>query len=474
MTASPATHPHAPGRVLSTLNEDGTRRWIRPKLSPGRFWHLRRWVAYALMVVFFIIPYLRLDGKPLVLLDVPRRQFTLLGYTFLPTDTLLFMLLLLSIAISIFLLTALFGRVWCGWACPQTVYMEFLFRPIERLLEGGRSGSVVLDKAKGFKPRRVVKHAVYLVLALFLAHTFLAYFVGVENLLQWVRQSPVEHPTSFLIMAGTTALILFDFGWFREQTCLVACPYGRLQSVLLDRQSVIVGYDVRRGEPRDRKVKDRATGAGDCIDCGACVLTCPTGIDIRDGLQMECIHCTQCADACDAIMDKVDKPRGLIRYTSRDAVEGRPARLLRPRVVLYPLALALAVGLLAFNLGTKSDTDVTLLRGAGAPFTRQPNGTVVNQIRVKITNRASTDRAYRLEVTGIAGATLISPQNPFAVGAGRTAETSVFVVVPPERFDEDRLAVTLRVSDGAGFALDAPYELVGPEHDDHPSEGDDR
>jgi cytochrome c oxidase accessory protein FixG len=431
---------------------------------------MRRVVAYGLMVVFFLIPYLRMNGKPLVLLDVPHRQFTLLGYTFLPTDTLLFMLLVLSIAIAIFLLTALLGRVWCGWACPQTVYMEFLFRPIERFFEGGRSGSAAMDKAGGFHARRLAKNGVYLVLALFLAHTFLAYFVGIDQLVQWVRQSPFEHPTSFLIMAGTTALIFFDFAYFREQTCLVACPYGRLQSVLLDRQSVIVGYDPIRGEPRSLKVKDRAEGAGDCIDCGACVLTCPTGIDIRDGLQMECIHCTQCADACDAIMDKVGTPRGLIRYTSRDEVNGKPTHLLRPRVILYPAALALTVGLLAFNLGTKADTDVTLLRGGGAPFTRQPNGSVVNQIRVKITNRDAAERAYRLEVSGVEGASLIAPQNPVTIPGAKTVTTSIFVVVPEESFADDRLPSTIRVTDGAGFTIDIPFELVGPEQeqdDDH-------
>ncbi len=463
MSPTHASHPNAPERVLATLNEDGSRRWIRPKLSPGGFWRIRRVVAYALMVVFFLIPYLRLNGKPLVLLDVPHRQFTLLGYTFLPTDTLLFMLLLMSIAIAVFLLTALFGRVWCGWACPQTVYMEFLFRPIERFFEGGRSGSAAMDKAGGLHRRRLAKNAVYLLLALFLAHTFLAYFVGIDQLVHWVRQSPFQHPTSFLVMAGTTALIFFDFAYFREQTCLVACPYGRLQSVLLDRQSLIVGYEPLRGEPRTLKVKGRPDDAGDCIDCGACVLTCPTGIDIRDGLQMECIHCTQCADACDAIMDKVGKPRGLIHYTSQNTVEGKPTRFLRPRVILYPAALAVAVGLLAFNLGTKPDTDVTLLRGAGAPFTRQPNGSVVNQIRVKITNRDAEARRYRLEVAGVSGASLIAPQNPLTVPGARTVETSIFVVVPEASFTEDRLPSTIRVTDGAGFTLDIRFELVGPE-----------
>ncbi|MCL4865811.1 MAG: cytochrome c oxidase accessory protein CcoG, partial [Gemmatimonadales bacterium] len=349
-----------PLQGLSTLNEDGSRRWLRPKLSPGGFWRWRRVVAYGLMVLFFALPYLRIGGKPLVLLDIPRREFTFFGTTFLPTDTLLLMLLMVSIALGIFLLTALLGRVWCGWACPQTVYLEFLFRPIERWVEGGRSGSLQLDRERRhFAPRRLVKYAIYLVLALFLAHTFLAYFVGIEQLLQWVRRSPVEHPTSFLVMAGTTAMIFADFAWFREQTCIVACPYGRLQSVLLDRRSLIVGYDPNRGEPRMRGVKERAATAGDCIDCGACVLTCPTGIDIRDGLQMECIHCTQCADACDAIMDQVGTPRGLIRYTSQDALAGVPSPRLRPRVVLYPAVMAISLGLLIYNLGTQVDTDIT-------------------------------------------------------------------------------------------------------------------
>ena len=239
------------GRVLPTLNEDGSRRWIRPKPSHGAHWKARRAVAAVLMVVFFAIPHLRVSGKPLILLDLPRRHFTLLGTTFLPTDTLLLMLLLATIVITIFLLTALFGRVWCGWACPQTVYMEFLFRPIERWVEGGRSGSLALDKERRhFHPRRLAKYAIYTVLALFLAHTFLAYFVGTEALAQWVTRSPAEHPTSFFIMAGTALAVFANFTYFREQTCSVACPYGRWQSVLLDKQSLIVAYDAKRGEPR--------------------------------------------------------------------------------------------------------------------------------------------------------------------------------------------------------------------------------
>jgi cytochrome c oxidase accessory protein FixG len=461
----------AQDRVLSTLNLDGSRRWLRPKVSPGRFWQRRRVVAYLLMLVFFLIPYLRMNGKPLVLLDLPRREFTIIGYTFLPTDTLLFMLLFVSAGIAIFLLTALFGRVWCGWACPQTVYMEFLFRPLERWLEGGRSGSLAFDREQGFHFRRWLKYGVYGLLSLFLAHTFLAYFVGIDRLVQWVRQSPLEHPTAFFIMAGTTAAIFFDFTYFREQTCLVACPYGRLQSVLLDRKSLIVGYLPLRGEPRSKGLKDRDPSAGDCIDCSACVVTCPTGIDIRDGLQMECIHCTQCMDACDDIMARIGKPPGLIKYTSRCEVEGQPTRLLRPRVVLYPAALAIALGLFGYLLGTKQDTDVTLLRGIGAPFSFEAEGNVVNQVRIKVTNRGSAERSYRIVLSGAEGARLVLPENPFQVAGGATRTESAFIILPPAAFAGGQHAVSFQISDGASFTESYPYLLIGPEsEEDEPGE----
>lgn len=467
------TIPSAVGRVLPTMNEDGSRRWLRPKPAPGAHWRRRRAVAYALMLVFFAIPSLRMGGKPLILLDLPRREFTLFGTTFLPTETLLLMLLLVSIVIGVFLLTALFGRVWCGWACPQTVYMEFLFRPLERLIEGGRSGSLALDRSRQhFHPRRLLKYAVYLALALFLAHTFLAYFVGTEQLAVWVRRSPAQHPTSFLVMLATTALIFFDFAYFREQTCLVACPYGRWQSVLLDRQSLIVAYDRRRGEPRLRG-KVRPQGAGDCIDCGACVLTCPTGIDIRDGLQMECIHCTQCADACDAVMEKIAKPRGLIRYSSQDALDGERVRLLRPRVVLYPAALALFLGLFAYNLERREPAEVTLLRGIGAPFSEEPDGRIANQVRIKVTNRSSADREYRITTAGAEQGTVVAPVNPLPVARGATETTSLFVLLPRDAFHDGEHHIVVRVDDGHGFSSEAPYRLVGPEEEDAEHRADD-
>ncbi len=465
-------------RVLPTLNRDGTRRWLLPRLSPGRFWRRRRALAWPLIAVFTLIPYVRMSGKPLILLDITRREFTLFGATFLPTDTMLLMLLLVGIFLGIFLLTAVYGRVWCGWACPQTIYMEFLYRPIERLIEGGR-GAQLRGAGGNFTVRRLVKHAVFLVLSMFLAHTFLAYFVGVEALRHWITRSPLEHPVAFLVMAATTALMLLDFGWFREQVCLVACPYGRFQSVLLDRRSLIVGYDGRRGEPRGIfRRRKRATAPcqpeswGDCIDCGACVVTCPTGIDIRDGLQMECIHCTQCMDACDAIMDKIGRPRGLIRYSSKDELAGQARGILRPRVVLYPVLLVLVWGAFGLALVRREPADVTVLRGLGSPFSLLPSGEVSNQIRIKIVNRRGSDQRYRIELADAPGLTLVAPDNPLAVGAGKSATATVFVTAARDAFEDGRRDMRFRISDAAGFSTAAPYRLLGPkeEHERHKDE----
>ena len=253
--------------------------------------------------------HVKINGKPLMLFDITRREFTFFGATFLPTDTFLLMLLLFSIFVGIFLVTAIWGRVWCGWGCPQTVYMEFVYRPLEVLIEGGRSRQIKTDKT-GVSGRRMIKHFVFFIVSAFLANTFLAYFVGWDRLLGWMTSSPSQHPIAFGVMIGTTVLMFGDFGWFREQTCIVACPYGRFQSVLLDRQSLIVGYDEQRGEPRGKGKRKEGDGRGDCVDCSLCVTTCPTGIDIRNGLQMECIGCANCIDACDD-MTKPARPFSL-------------------------------------------------------------------------------------------------------------------------------------------------------------------
>ena len=445
------------------MNEDGSRRWIRPKPSSGAWWTRRRIVAYVLMVVYLAIPHVTFKGKPLILLDAPRREFTLFGYTFLPTDTLLLMLLLGILILSVFTFSALFGRVWCGWGCPQTVWMEYLFRPLERLFEGGRVGSMNIDKSgKHFTPRRLAKFAVYFLIALVLAHTFLAYFVGVEQLKVWVTRSPIEHPSSFAVMAVTTILVFLDFVYFREQTCTIACPYGRWQSALLDKSSLIVAYDYNRGEPRMKGGKERPQNAGDCIDCGACVNTCPTGIDIRDGLQMECIHCTQCIDACDAIMASVNKPKGLIRYTSREILSGEKQHIVRPRTIAYPIALTLLLAVFVWQLSAKEVADITLLRSISAPFTEEADGRISNQVRLRVANRSGVDQRYRIELIGAEGGQVIIPVNPLSVPKDHTETTSMFVILDRSAFQNGQHEIRVRVSDGQEYSKEFTYQLLGP------------
>jgi cytochrome c oxidase accessory protein FixG len=447
-------------RVLPTLNADGTRNRIRPRLYSGRLLTRRRAVAWALMLTFMALPFVKIAGKPAILLDVTRREFSLFGHTYLATDGVLLMLLMLSIFALVFWTTALVGRAWCGWACPQTVYMEFLFRPIERLFEGKREAQVALDR-DGLSARRIAKNATFLLLAFLVGNVFLAYFVGVHTLRTWVSEAPSRHSAGFAIVLGTTALMFFDFAYFREQMCTVVCPYARLQSVLLDRRSRLIGYDVRRGEPRSKGKQQ--PGNGDCIDCQACVVTCPTGIDIREGLQMECIACGQCADACDSIMARIHKPSGLIRYASQDELEtGKPAPVWRPRVLVYTVfLLGLVITLTAFVL-KKPSADVTVLRGLGAPFS-EAGSSVVNQIRIKIRNRSVAPQSYHLAAPSLPEARLIAPEDPLLIGPGEQRTTSVFVLLPRTAFEHGARAVRFLITDTRGYRVEYPYQLLGPE-----------
>lgn len=447
-----------PERVLPTLNNDGTRRWVRPKLYQGTYYRYRLWVAWGLIVLFMALPFVFIGGKPAILLDVPGRQFHLFGTTFLPTDGVLLMLLMLSIFVGIFLITAFFGRVWCGWACPQTVYMEFVFRPIERLFEGSRGQQLKMDR-EGGGLRRGLKLVVYAVLSVVVANIFLAYFVGVERLGRWVTQSPLEHPVPFMVVAATAGLVFFDFAYFREQMCTIVCPYARLQAVLLDKSSLIVGYDHRRGEPRG---KGRSAG-GDCIDCLACVVACPTGIDIRNGLQLECIACTQCIDACDSVMDRVKKPRGLIRYASERFFQtGERAPLLRARVVIYPiLLLLLLTGLWFFGSAKTQAAEVTVLRGIGAPFVEQGDQ-IQNQLRIKIQNRSDQTRSFQLGLLDAGDSRLVAPENPVVVEAGQRVTAGAFVLSDRNLFDGGVRKVRVEVKSGDDFSVTLEYKLLGP------------
>jgi cytochrome c oxidase accessory protein FixG len=451
------THNVPTERVLSTLNQDGTRHYIRPKLAHGRFLSRRRSVGFALIALFVLLPRLRIGGHPAFLIDVTTGDVHVLGLMFRPSEGFALALLGITIVIAVFLVTALFGRVWCGWGCPQTVYLELVFRPIERLLEGSRG-----QRASAW--RKVVKWTSYAAVAFALSNVFLAYFVGTDRLEQWVFRSPLEHPVGFGIVISVAALMLCDFGWFREQLCTIACPYGRLQSVLLDRQSLIVGYDSTRGEPRTKPKKKLPVVGGDCVDCSACVSVCPTGIDIRDGLQMECIGCAQCIDACDNVMDKLGRKSGLIRYTSQDELAGKPNRLLRLRTIVYPALLVIAAGALIWAIHSRESTEVAVERVQGASFVELPEGKISSQARIKLENTSDQERRYHFLLVESPGASLRS-EPMWTVKAHKSLEVSLFIDVPRESFVAGKRRVYLRIHDSSGYERVVTLTLLGPAGD---------
>ncbi|MCC6507964.1 MAG: cytochrome c oxidase accessory protein CcoG [Pirellulaceae bacterium] len=451
--------------VLATLEADGSRRWLFPRLAMGKFWMSRRTVAYLLIAFFTILPHLRYKGLPPVLLDIPTRRFTILGYTFLPTDTLLLALLMVSAFLSLFLVTALFGRVWCGWGCPQTVYTEYLFRPIDRLFQGtSGKGGIPRQPITGW--RWWLRGFIYLAICSFLSHTFLAYFVGTDRLGRWVTQSPFEHPIPFLIMAVATILLTFDFIYFREQTCLIACPYGRFQSVMLDRRSLIVSYDERRGEPRGHgkpELKDDQPSKGDCVDCGMCVQVCPTGIDIRNGLQMECIHCAQCIDACDSVMTTLHMPTGLVRYSNQDSLAGKPSSVWRPRLIIYPIALLCTLSAFSYLFLTKKDFDAKLLRNLGNTFSVGANELIDNSLKLSLTNRTTEARHYELAILVPASGTVRPIESPeIQLSGGEHQFVPVLVSAAFEEFKDGRCPVKLKIKDDQGEERIVDYILLGP------------
>jgi len=456
--------PAAVGRLLATLNPDGTRLWLRPTLARGRFWRARRAVGWALIAIYLALPHIAVGGQPALRFDLARGEFHFFGATLFATDTALLMLFAIAALLAVFWVTALYGRLWCGWGCPQTVYLELLFRPLERWIEGGARQQEALDRSR-WPWRRWLKWGAFAAISFLLANNLLAYFVPSATLWAWVTGSPLDHPHGFAVVVGVFALMLIDFGWFREQMCTVVCPYARLQSVLVDRETRVVGYDLARGEPRGklRKTSDLSLArSGDCVDCKACAHTCPTGVDIRDGSQLECVGCMQCVDACDAVMVKIGKPTGLVRWDTQPALQGgdRPAGR-RWRTILYPSAMVVVLAALAWAAIVRSTADVTLLRGIGAPFDLVAGGAVVNQVRVRVHNHSGAPRSYTVAIDGAADLRLVAPENPFAVSDGDTRTLGVFIEAPPAAIAGKR-DVRVRVSDGATYDEFHPFRLIGP------------
>ncbi len=385
---------------INTLDAEGKRKWVYPKKPSGRFYEYRKYVSYFLIVFFLASPFIKVGGNQFLLFNVLERKFNIFGFPFWPQDFYLFVISMLIGVIFIALFTVAFGRIFCGWICPQTIFMEMVFRRIEYTIEGDRGKQISLDRMpwNGEKIRKKgLKWFIFFIISFVIANVFLAYLIGSERLLLYVQEGPLNHLSTFIGLLIFTGVFYFVFAWFREQVCIIACPYGRLQGVLLDNKSVVVAYDHKRGEDENgrkkfRKNEDRkALGHGDCIDCFQCVNVCPTGIDIRNGTQLECVNCTACIDACDSIMESVNLPKGLIRYASEENIEKKKPFEFTARMKGYAAVLFILTGFLIGMLFLRSDVEAVVLRLPGQLYELKENNMVSNVYTYKLINKTTKE-----------------------------------------------------------------------------------
>lgn len=414
---NPITQEESYRDFVSTITEDGKRQWIYPKKPDGFFYKIRSILSWLLLVFLFLGPFITISGNPILLLNIIERKFIIFGVVFWPQDFYLFFLAMILLIVFIVLFTAIWGRLFCGWVCPQTIFMEMLFRKIEYWIEGDAGAQKRLDKSPWNRNKilkKSSKHVMFFGLSFLIANTFLAYIIGKDQLFEIVTAPPAEHLTGFVAITIFSLVFYGVFARFREQVCIVACPYGRFQSVLVDNDSIAVTYDFARGENR-AKVADRkridgvvtnepksdeaGNGIGDCIDCEQCVKVCPTGIDIRNGIQLECINCTACMDACDDVMRKVGKPEKLITYTSYNAVhEGRQQRFFTPRVAGYLAVFAILLTIFVYLFATRPDVHTVILREPGMLYNELPDNRYSNFYNAKFFNKTFNEQFVELRI----------------------------------------------------------------------------
>ena len=448
---------------VTTIAADGSRIFLHPSEVKGRFTISRRLVAYALIVFYLALPWIPINGAPAVFLDVGGRRFHLFGATLAFQDAWLLFFVITGLAFTLFFVTALLGRVWCGWACPQTVFMEHVYRRIEYWIEGDAVSRRALDQADWGPAKllkRGAKHLAFFVVSAGVAHLFLAYFVSLPELWRMMSAAPVEHWSAFLFVFLASGVLYFNFAWFREQMCIVICPYGRMQSALLDDHSLVVAYDAQRGEPR---AKVGTPDAGACIDCRRCVQVCPTGIDIRQGLQIECVACTACIDACDEVMDRVHRPRGLVRYTSQVALSGKTTRWLRPLTVVYSVLLLAGMSVASWALSTVRPAAMSITRMIGAPYFVD-DVSVRNQFMLRLVNKQATPVRFVVSVDALpAGVVRTGFDEPIEIPALGEIVQPIVLRQSRESF-AGLFAFVVRVRDeGSTFSLRKEAEFLGPD-----------
>jgi cytochrome c oxidase accessory protein FixG len=451
---------------VTTINKQGTRNYIFPKKPRGKFYNFRTIASLIYLIIFFTLPFIKIDGEPLFLFNVVQRKFIFFGQIFWPQDFFIFAIGFLTFIVFIIFFTVVFGRVFCGWACPQTIFMEMVFRRIEYWLDGDASEQRRLKDMQwnAYKIRkRATKVAVFYFISFIIANFFLAYIIGMDEVLAMVKQGIAANPVTFVSLLVFSAVFFFVYYWFREQVCIVVCPYGRLQGVLLDKKSIVVAYDYVRGEPRGKikTSKGSFAGTGDCIDCAACVRVCPTGIDIRNGTQLECVNCTACIDACNAIMDQIGRARGLIRYESEENIAHSKKTKFNWRIAAYSLVLILLTSALVVMLLTRNDVDARVVRTAGQMFQTLPDGRISNLYNIKLVNKTRREIPVFVKLENMEGDIeviqkyMIVPQESYF-------QTSFFVKIDRQLIVKRKTPIVLGVYQGDKKIETIKTTFLGP------------
>ena len=439
--------------TLGTLNKEGKRAWVFPKKPDGKWYEYRKYVSYVLLVFLFAAPFVKIGGNQFLMFNVLERRFNIFGFPFWPQDFHLFVIMMLIGVVFVILFTVAFGRLFCGWVCPQTIFMEMVFRRIEYWIDGDRGKQIRLSKMPWNKEKirkRALKWFIFFVISFLIANVFLAYLIGSDQLIRYITDGPLKNQSTLVSLLIFTGVFYFIFAWFREQVCIIVCPYGRLQGVLLDNKSIVVAYDHKRGEKeagraKFKKNEDRpTTGKGDCIDCFQCVHVCPTGIDIRNGTQLECVNCTACIDACDKMMENVNLPKGLIRYASEDAIEKKKKFTFSPRLKGYTVVLGILTAILIGMLFLRNDVEARILRLPGQLYEHKADNIISNVYTFKLINKTVEDiDQVHFELLSHKGTIKLVSHDDFKVDGQGLAEGTLFIEINASALsgDKDRLEI---------------------------------
>lgn len=444
--------------TIATINEEGKRAWIFPKKPSGKLYEYRKYVSYFLLVFLFAAPFVKVNGNQFLMFNVLERRFNVFGFPFWPQDFYLFVISMLIGVVFVALFTVAFGRIFCGWMCPQTIFMEMVFRRIEYWIDGDRGAQIKLDRQEWNAEKirkRVIKWIAFFMISFLIANVFLAYLIGSDRLILYIYEGPLAHLSTMVSLLIFTAVFYFVFAWFREQVCIIACPYGRMQSVLLDNKSIVVAYDHKRGEAENgrkkwRKDEDReALGHGDCIDCFQCVNVCPTGIDIRNGTQLECVNCTACIDECDTIMEKVKLPKGLIRYASEDEIVKKEKFKFTPRLKGYTAVLVILISILIGMLFLRTDLEANILRLPGQLYEHKEGNIISNVYTYKLVNKTSKDiNDIHFALVSHKGTIKLVREGDFSVKAQQLSEGTLFIEINYAAIKSDKEKLKIEVYSG--------------------------